>query len=744
MSGPSFGSVSKLSSRDKSIITNRPDINANMGLEDFEKELAQTKKKDDKKRRDRSRSRDKHHKHRSSRHHDDDRDERHRHKRSRHHRETSEERSRRKRRERDEKDDRPRRKHKEAASSDDDEDRLTRKRKSRHCEEDESSGDEVPQEKDYAPPDDDILDQQLEDAANADLQRDDWMKAPSSMDVEYVQRKNKEEKATYVKASDEGQPALKMHHAELNRHLGDSQDQEAVAGEPAQREVSYTFGDSGAQWRMTKLKGIYRNAEESGRSVEEIAMEKYGDLRDFDEAREEEIELDRRKMYGQDYVGKEKPSGELFEERRLNAGIHRPSRESHDPSELPQGETVQDPQPATNTVMLSQTELNRLKAQMMKAKMKKAPEAAQLEAEYNAALSGNSTSNRDVVVLNAMDNRMLAGGRQGEVIALTNKRGTERGLVKENEEMTIDDMVRQERRTKNQAGGEGALLAEKIAKDSKFDNDLDYIDDNATKLAARAPKSSINLRNAAIQDYTKMNRILDACPLCHHEDKSPPQPPLAPIISLATRVFLTLPTEPEISTGGAVIVPIQHRTNLLECDDDEWDEIRNFMKCLTRMYHDQGRDVVFYENAAFPGRKGHAALNAVPIPYELGDTAPAFFKEAILESASDWTQHKPLIDTQKASRNGLGKQAFRRSLAKEMPYFHVWFELDGGLGHIVEDERAWPRGDLFAREVLGGMLDVGVEIVKRQGRWVKGDRRVEGWRKGWRKFDWTRVLTEGQ
>jgi hypothetical protein len=374
--------------------------------------------------------------------------------------------------------------------------------------------------------------------------------------------------------------------------------------------------------------------------------------------------------------------------------------------------------------MLSQTELNRLKAQMMKAKMKKAPEAAQLEAEYNAALANTSTSkDRDVVVLNAMDNRMLAGGRQGEVIALTNKRGTERGLVKENE---------------------GAILAEKIAKDSKFDNDLDYIDDNATKLAARAPKSSINLRNAAIQDYTKMNKILDSCPLCHHEDKSPPQPPVAPIVSLATRVFLTLPTEPEISSGGAVIVPIQHRTNLLECDDDEWEELRNFMKCLTRMYHEQGRDVVFYENAAFPGRKGHAALNAVPIPFELGDTAPAFFKEAILEQASDWTQHKPLINTQKASRDGLGKQAFRRSLAKEMPYFHVWFELDGGLGHVVEDERAWPRGDLFAREVLGGMLDVDVEVVKRQGRWVKGDRRLESWRKGWRKFDWTRVLTEGQ
>jgi hypothetical protein len=748
MSGPSSVFIPKLSLATSPSNTNRTNITANMGLEDFEKELAQSKKKDEKKKRDRSRSRDRHHrKHRSSRHHDDDeREERHRHKRSRHHRETSEERSRRKRRERDdEKGDRSRQKHKDSPSSDEDE-RLTRKRKSKHYEEDESSGDDVPQEKDYAPPDDDILDQQLEEAAGADLQRDDWMKAPSTMDVDYVQRKKREEKTTYVKASTEAQHALKVHQAELNHHLADLKDEQgAVAEEPAQREVNYTFGDSGAQWRMTKLKGIYRNAEESGRSVEEIAMEKYGDLRDFDEAREEEIELDRRKMYGKDYVGKEKPSGELYEERRLQAGIHRPSREHHEEQDLPQGETVPDPQPITNTVSLSQTELNRLKAQMMKAKMKKAPNAASLEAEYNAALANSSsTKDRDVVVLNAMDNRMLAGGREGEVTALTNKRGTERGLVKENDEMSLDDMVRQERRTRGQAGGEGLVLAEKIAKDSKFDNDLDYLDENATKLATRAPKSTINLRNAAIQDYTKTNRILDACPLCHHEDKSPPQPPVAPIVSLGTRVFLTLPTEPEISTGGAVIVPIQHRTNLLECDDDEWEELRNFMKCLTRMYHEQGRDVVFYENAAFPGRKGHAALNAVPIPFELGDMAPAFFKEAILESAGDWSQHKPVIDTQKASRNGLGKAAFRRSLAKEMPYFHVWFELDGGLGHVVEDERTWPKGDLFAREVLGGMLDVGVEVVKRQGRWVKGDRRVEAWRKGWRKFDWTRVLTEGQ
>lgn len=268
------------------------------------------------------------------------------------------------------------------------------------------------------------------------------------------------------------------------------------------------------------------------------------------------------------------------------------------------------------------------------------------------------------------------------------------------------------------------------------------MDENAYKLAKRVQKSELDLKNTAINEFHKMNRILDTCPLCHHEDTN--TPPVAPVISLATRVYLTLPTEPELSEGSATIVPIQHHTNLLECDDDEWEEIRNFMKSLTRMYHDQGRDVIFYENAAHPHRKRHATLEAVPLPYSLGETSPAFFKEAILAADAEWTQHRKLIDTLAKAKQGLGKLAFRRTLAKEMPYFHVWFELDGGLGHIVEDVHRWPSGDLFARETIGGMLDLPPEIIKRQGRWSKsGDRRVDGFKRRWRKFDWTRILTEG-
>ncbi|KAI1456336.1 cell cycle control protein cwf19 [Annulohypoxylon moriforme] len=701
------------------------------GLDDFEKSLAAEKaereRSDEKKhrkhrhhhRRDRSTERDRdrdrdshHHSRRRSRDRRENEDEDgHRHKRSRHAKE--DEHHSRRRQHRDERDDL---------------DRRDRHKKTTDAKEDLPLPDEEPSAEDL----------EKSEGTSSKLARDSWMTAPSALDVDYTQKGSKPSKPPPPPSQ---APQREIHKREINA----AQLQELNSGKtideielPAQHKVDYTFGDGGSQWRMTKLNGVYNTAEQTGRSVDEVALERFGSLRDFDDAREEKIEMDRRKVYGEGYVGKEKPSGELFQERKLNQGIHEKRQSSPAPTHLDQGALIPDDPSAHVATQIDQTTLNRLKAQMMKAKLKKAPDAAKLEAEYNQAAAAFASKGPEAVVLNVMENRMLAGTR-GEVKAVETKRGRERGLVEQNEEMSIEDMVREERRTRGQ--GDGIRLAERIAKDAKFDDDLEYMDENAEKLAKRVQKSEINLKNQAVGEFQKINKILDNCQLCHHEDRD--QPPIAPIVSLATRVYLTLPTEPELSEGGAVIVPIQHRSNLLECDDDEWEEIRNFMKCLTRMYHEQGREVVFYENAAAPQRHMHAAMQAVPIPYDQGDTAPAFFKEAMLTTDEEWSQHKKIIDTGKKAREGLGKLAFRRSIAKEMPYFHAWFTLDGGLGHVVEDSNRWPRGDLFAREILGGMLDVGPDVIKKQGRWHKSDTRVDGFRKRWRKFDWTRVLADG-
>ena len=583
-----------------------------------------------------------------------------------------------------------------------------------------------------------------------ELKRDSWMMAPSAIDVDYVQRRRKE--PSPPKQGSLGQNfEMKLHKQELNQHLKDLQNGKAVdelENEQADDEVDYKFGDSGSGWRMTRLQAVYRQAKESGRKVEDVAIERYGNLREFDDAREEETELDRRDTYGKDYVGKEKPSDELFQERKLDAGVRRANHPSTSDDLDDEFDNIVNnvaaPAPATTAVKHDQTAINKLKAQLMKAQLRKDPHLSELQKQYDEAVAGSTVSDPTVVTLSAMDSRMLSSAPRNETKAVSDRRGRERGNVVENEDMTIDDMVAEERRTRNQAGGESQRFAERIAKDAKFDNDLDYMDENASKLAKRVHKSDTNIRNVAINEYQKVNQILENCPLCHHEDSPSNPQPAAPIVSLATRTYLTLPTKPELAPYGATIVPIQHHTNLLHCDDDEWEEIRNFMKSLTRFYHSRDQDVIFYENAAHPHRRPHSALVAIPLPQSVGETAPAFFKEAFLTTESEWSQHKKIIDTLAKAKQGGGKLAFRRTLAKEMPYFHVWFEMDGGVGHVVEDPDKWPRGDMFAREVIGGMLGLETEVVRRQGRWIRGaeTERVESFRKRWRKWDWTRVLVE--
>lgn len=690
------------------------DPNAMDGLDDFEKSLAAGKAEREQEERDRDERR--HRKHRHRHRHDSERDgerdkdkdgDRHRH-----------------RRHRDDDDDGHRHKRSRHGRDDKDEERRSRHR---HGEERHHKTSEPEPKEDEKTPSDNTAE------SSKHLVRDSWMTAPSSIEIDYVHRPDKTPKPTSPKP----EPKRVLHHRELNRNIDDVKLGKTAEDEddtPTERTFDYTFGDMGSAWRMTKLRTVYSQAEDKNCPVEEVAMERFGSLQEFDDAREEQQEMERRKLYGKGFKGQEQPTGELYRQRL--------EKQRDEPPRKP--EQVTAPQvvvPATPAI--DQTALNRLRAGMMKAKLRRAPNAAQLEDEYNRAASAfaqrGPTAGPDAVVLGVMDNRQLAGTR-AEAKAVDTKRGRERGTVEENTDMSIDDMVREERRTRMQAGGEGLRLAERIAKDAKFDNDLEYMDDNAEKLARRVHKSEVNLKNMAVGEFQKMNRVLESCPLCHKEDSS--QPPVAPVVSLGTRVFLTLATEPEISPGGAVIAPITHRRNLLECDDDEWEELRNFMKSLTRMYHDQGREVVFYENAAAPHRHPHAAMVAVPIPYAEGATAPAYFKEAFLAADEEWSQHPKVVDTAKRAREGMGRAAFRRSIAKEAPYFHVWFSLDGGLGHIVEDSSRWPRGDLFAREVLAGIVDAEPHVAKKQGRWTRGDPRVDGFKKGWRKFDWTRMLAE--
>ena len=312
---------------------------------------------------------------------------------------------------------------------------------------------------------------------------------------------------------------------------------------------AYTIGDAGSSWRMMKLKNLRAAAKDAMRPIEEVAVERMGSLRAYDEAREEEKELERRNLdrKGQG-VMKVKVTGELY--------LQRLAKQQQKAQREQERNRPQNPITTTTTTgdkPITQSDLNKLRATLLRAEMTNSPAVASLAQEYAAAVEKFNTQPTAT-----------------EIIALPSSHSTllphlSREQSKSSVDLTIEDMVKEERASKR------THTVDRIARDRRFKDDLDYLDENAERLAEVGKRREVDLKSMSIAEYKKQERIVANCPLCYKDDG---RMPLAPVVSLGTRAYLSLPTEPELTKDGAMIVPLRHAKNLAECDDDEWEEIR--------------------------------------------------------------------------------------------------------------------------------------------------------------------------
>lgn len=158
------------------------------------------------------------------------------------------------------------------------------------------------------------------------------------------------------------------------------------------------------------------------------------------------------------------------------------------------------------------------------------------------------------------------------------------------------------------------------------------------------------------------------------------------------------------------------------------------MKCLTQLYasFDPPQSPIFLESFVNPKHHKHCVIECIPVPSDLADDAPAYFKDALLNADEEWSTHRKIIDT---SKGGI-----RRTMVKNLPFFHVWFDPNRGYGHVIEDSSAWK--EWFGKEVLAGMMDLPPDLWRRP-RWAdKRDEkgRLDKFRQGWSNFDWTKAL----
>jgi hypothetical protein len=73
---------------------------------------------------------------------------------------------------------------------------------------------------------------------------------------------------------------------------------------------------------------------------------------------------------------------------------------------------------------------------------------------------------------------------------------------------------------------------------------------------------------------------------------------------------------------------LQHEGATRNVDEAVWEELRNFKKCLVRMFSEQEKEVIFLETAMHLSRmRHHCVVECIPIPASFAKEAPLYFKK---------------------------------------------------------------------------------------------------------------------
>ncbi|XP_065882007.1 uncharacterized protein [Euphorbia lathyris] len=215
-----------------------------------------------------------------------------------------------------------------------------------------------------------------------------------------------------------------------------------------------------------------------------------------------------------------------------------------------------------------------------------------------------------------------------------------------------------------------------------------------------------------------------------------PNRPKHLVVSIANFSYLMLPQSQPVVPGHCCILTTQHESSTRNVDNNVWEEIRNFKKCLIMMFAKQEKEVVFLETVVgLAKQRRHCLIECIPLPQRIAGEAPLYFKKAIDEAEDEWSQHnaKKLIDT---SAKGL-----RGSIPKDFPYFHVEFGLNKGFAHVIDDEQQFKSS--LGLNVIRGMLELAEEDMYRRRRQESVEAQKQAvtiFAREWEPFDWTKQL----
>ncbi|XP_043337499.1 CWF19-like protein 2 isoform X3 [Cervus canadensis] len=318
-------------------------------------------------------------------------------------------------------------------------------------------------------------------------------------------------------------------------------------------------------------------------------------------------------------------------------------------------------------------------------------------------------------------------GRRKRQIVSTHEEKERVRYFHDDDNLSLNDLVKNEKM--GTAENQNKLFMRMTSKFmGKADGDYYTLDDMFVSKAAESEhfgEEEENQRKKAIAEHRSLIAQMEKCLYCFDSSQFPKHL----IVAIGVKVYLCLPNVRSLTEGHCLIVPLQHHRAATLLDEDIWEEIQMFRKSLVKMFEDKGLDCIFLETNVNMKKQYHMVYECIPLPKEVGDMAPIYFKKAIMESDEEWSINKKLID--------LSSKDIRKSVPRGLPYFSVNFGLQGGFAHVIEDQHKFPH--YFGKEIIGGMLDIEPRVWRKGMRESFEDQRKKAlqFAQWWKPFDFT-------
>ncbi|KAL1765282.1 CWF19 2, partial [Sigmodon hispidus] len=379
-------------------------------------------------------------------------------------------------------------------------------------------------------------------------------------------------------------------------------------------------------------------------------------------------------------------------------------------------------------------------AEQLKARLKQANKFTETLTQISAKGSGVDHEDEEVILSRTDESgRMWPVNTPGETLDIKAKRRKRQRVpthedkeriryFPDDDHLSLNDLVKNEKMgTDIDQNRLFMRMASKFM--GKPDGDHYTLDDMFVSKAAEKEhhgEKEDNERRKAIAKHQSLAAQMAKCLYCFDSCQFPKHL----IVAIGVKVYLCLPNFQSLTEGHCLMVPMQHLQAATMLDEDIWEEIQMFRKSLVKMFEDKGLDCIFLEINMGMKKQYHMVYECIPLPKEVGDMAPIYFKKAIMESDEEWSMNKKLID--------LSSKDIRMSVPRGLPYFAVNFGLQGGFAHVIEDLHKFPR--YFGKEIIGGMLDLEPRLWRKGIRESFEDQRkkVLKFAQWWKPFDITK------